>query len=1248
MPAASELSRHGAPGVATRGWRDHKGNVQTGLNGGGATAVRRVTESGQRTGEPATTSLDFTLNGEPVRVTGASPNTPLLDWLRANGRTGAKQGCAEGDCGACTVALSDLDATGRPTWRAINACIALLPMVAGRELRTVEGIGDGCHPAQRAMVEHHGSQCGYCTPGFVMSMFEGCGRSDLRERWQVGDQLSGNLCRCTGYRPIADAAAEVFAGGGELSAPPTAASPTPALAYGEEGGERFLRPASLGELLDLRARFPEAHVIAGATELGLEVTKKFHRFVTLLSVEAVAELRTITRTAEAWTFGAGASLTQIEEALRTSGNDAGPAATVILKMLRVWGSRPIRNRATLGGNLANASPIGDLAPVLLALDARLRLVSAADGERELPLAEFFLAYRRTALRPDEILRAIVVPTPPAPAEGAGRRLVDCFKVSKRREMDISIVAAAFAVDLDAAGVVTAARLAYGGVAATTVRARQTEAALLGQPWNRETLTAVLPTLAAEFTPISDVRGSAEYRAGLITALFEKFFLLDGAPEPETAPDRAPITAPDAPFQHPRQHESALGHVTGRARYVDDAAPRRGTLEAWPVCAPHARARILHRDASAARRMPGVHAVLLAEDIPGLNDVGAVRQDEPLLAATDISFRGQLVALVIGESAEACRLAAAAVSVEYEPLPPILSIPDAIAADSFHTDPHAIRRGDADAALTAAPRTLRGELTMGGQEHFYLETHAAWAEPGEDGQTVFVHSSTQHPSEVQACVAHVLHLQRHQVVVECPRMGGGFGGKETQGNAWAALAALGARVTGRPVRVRLDRDQDMALTGKRHPVHARWQVGFDDNGLLHALKVELFANGGWSLDLSAAIADRALFHLDNGYYLPHVHFAGRTVRTNVVSNTAFRGFGGPQGMIVVEEVVDHVARTLGLPPETVRERNLYHGEGETNTTHYGQPLGNNRLNRIWHTLKATCGPSPGDGIAARRAAVVTWNAAHPHRKRGLAMTPVKFGISFTVTHLNQAGAHLLVYGDGSVQVNHGGTEMGQGLHTKMLTVAARALGLPPSGSASCSPAPTRCRTPPPPPPPPAATSTAPPSPTPAGSCANASTPSPASSSNASPTPNPPPTPPTTKPPSVGAPPARSAARTPTARPRPPSSPPVSPPPTLTATARKAPPPPAPSSSRTATSATPPTPAGASPGRKSSPRPTSSASPSPPPATTLPPASLTTASPAAATPSTTSPVAPPSPRSRWTASPGCTPSAAWTSSTTSANR
>ena len=1035
--------------------------------------------------EQSSTAFGFTLNGGPVLVEDVSPNVTLLDWLRANGLPGTKQGCAEGDCGACTVALIERNADGHPTYRSVNSCLLLLPMIAGKEVVTVEGLDqgneqgggrkeqEGLHPVQKCIVEYHGSQCGYCTPGFVMSAFEGYYRDDLRERWQIDDQLAGNLCRCTGYRPIHDAAARAFANRGahppdafrgRLAAAALEAKP---LDYAASG-ERFLRPTSLTDLFELMSRHPDARLVAGATELSLQVTKKFQHFDKLISLEAIPELLAIEETELEYRFGAATTLTRMEEVLMrgfgiTQSATSHPQSA-ILHLLWLFGSRQIRNRATIGGNLANASPIADLAPVLLALDARLVLASAS-VERTLPISEFFLSYKKTALRSSEILRSIIIDKP-APLPAGHRRLLESFKVSRRREMDISAVCATFCVELDELQRVTKARLAYGGVAEISKRATKTETALLGRPWSLEVIRAVRTLLASEFTPISDVRGSAEYRRGVIGDLLEQFFAHDGHQPPPR--DRAPVTAPD-PWPDleawPHPHESAVGHVTGGARYVDDQTPKKGMLEVWPVGSAHAHAKILRRDATKARQLPGIHAVLLAEDIPGQNDVGAVRHDEILLADHEVSYHGHLVALVVGETQEQCRAAAALVEVEYETLPALLSIQEAITQGSFHTDFHRIRRGDAAGKLEGnfkfrseeippAARTLRGtddpstldprpstlsrllgELYLGGQEHFYLETQSAWAEPGEEPGEMIVHSSTQHPSEIQAVVAHVLGCDRNRVIVQSPRMGGAFGGKETQGNTFAALAALAAHHTRHAVRVWLNRDQDMMLTGKRHPFLARFEVAFTSDGFLEALRAELFSDGGWSLDLSTAICDRALFHLDNAYYIPHVEVCGRVCKTHVASNTAFRGFGGPQGMLIIEEILDRIARTIGLPPETVRERNLYRGTGETNTTHYAEEIGDNRLQRIWHELKDS------SEFAKRRGELGEWNRQSTHVKRGLAITPVKFGIAFTVRHLNQAGALVLIYQDGTVQVNHGGTEMGQGVHTKILAVVERELGVP---------------------------------------------------------------------------------------------------------------------------------------------------------------------------------------------------------------
>ncbi|MEY2576920.1 MAG: xanthine dehydrogenase large subunit [Verrucomicrobiota bacterium] len=970
-------------------------------------------------------AIEFRLNGKNVHVDSVSPNITLLEWLRSTGLTGSKEGCAEGDCGACSVAIVDRDARGKRCYRAINSCLVPLPLMAGRDIISVEGVAcPKMHPVQKTMVANFGSQCGYCTPGFIMSLFEGYYRKDLRTVAQLDEQLCGNLCRCTGYRPIRDAAADALAqrdGPDAFDAQlKNAKAKLKATKY-NFAGELFLRPTSLERLFRALAEHPEARLIAGATDLGLEITKRFQKFPTLISIEAVAELNEISSTETEWRIGAATTLTKLDDLL-------GAEFPVIREMLAVFGSRQIRNRATLGGNLVTASPIGDSAPVLLALDANV-VIASAGGERVLPLEEFFVAYRKTALQPGEVLKSIIIPRP---ASGVQTHR-QFYKVSKRREMDISTVAACFSIALDDGGTITKSRLAYGGVAALPVRARSTEAALVGKRWSNSTCEEVLPVLQNEFTPISDVRGSATYRGQLIASLLRKFFSHDGGRSSGDAEGIHGLARPSINTNGALPHESAHKHVTGEAVYVDDDAQQQSMLEVWPVCSPHAHAKILRRDATDARLMPGISAVLLAEDVPGLNDVGAVRHDEILLADKEVLYHGHIVALVVGDTPELCRAAAAKVIVEYEPLHPIFTIEEAIAAESFHSDPHHIRRGDVSAALASASMNFEGEFSFGGQDHFYLETNAAWAETGEDG-TVFISSSTQHPSEVQHIVAHLLDLPMHSVVVECPRMGGGFGGKETQAAMLAALAALAATKTGRKVRVRFNRDQDMMITGKRHPFLGKFRVGFDKSGVLLAAKIDLFSNGGWSLDLSRAITDRALFHLDNAYYIPNVEFSGRVVKTNLASNTAFRGFGGPQGMLVIEEIIDRIARATNLAPEVVRARNLYRGTGETNTTHYGQEIEDNRIQRIWQEL------TESSEFASRREQLRQWNGEHPQRKRGLAITPVKFGISFTTTHLNQAGALVLLYQDGTVQVNHGGTEMGQGVCTNIALIAARELGL----------------------------------------------------------------------------------------------------------------------------------------------------------------------------------------------------------------
>ena len=463
-------------------------------------------------------TLRFHLNDRLIEDPSVGPTTTLLAYLRDNLHlTGTKEGCAEGDCGACTVVILDSDAPGGPCYRAVNACLLLLPMVQGRRVYTVEGLRDPAgayHPVQEAVVRELGSQCGYCTPGVVMALFEACYRKDLREAWQLDDQMCGNLCRCTGYRPIRDAARAVAATGPEDQFSRTLRDATAgSLAFERSEQTRsYMTPTSFEQLWSVLAARPQTRLICGGTDLALILTRRYQDLPELVSLEGLAELRGVAREPGGWRIGATTTLADLEAACLA----AMVAYVPLLRMLRYFASRQIKNRATVGGNLCNASPIGDLAPVLLSLGARVELRSAA-GAREVPLDQFFLAYRQTALQPGEILAAVLLPDIPANARAAA------YKVSKRRELDISTVGAGLYVELDDSGRVSAARLAYGGMAATPARARHLEAALLGKPWALAQVEAALPALAHDFHPIDDLRGSAWYR-GLVAANLVRGFV----------------------------------------------------------------------------------------------------------------------------------------------------------------------------------------------------------------------------------------------------------------------------------------------------------------------------------------------------------------------------------------------------------------------------------------------------------------------------------------------------------------------------------------------------------------------------------------------------------------------------------------------------------------------------------------------------------------------------------------------------
>ncbi|GJL91868.1 xanthine dehydrogenase molybdopterin binding subunit [Hyphococcus sp.] len=487
---------------------------------------------------------------------------------------------------------------------------------------------------------------------------------------------------------------------------------------------------------------------------------------------------------------------------------------------------------------------------------------------------------------------------------------------------------------------------------------------------------------------------------------------------------------------PVAHDSAYKHTSGRALYVDDIPSPPGCLYVHIAISKVARAKVAPVDFALVRECEGVIRVLTGDDIPGVNNVGPIAHDEPLFALGSqggvVHSEGQALFAVVAETWEAARAAAGAATIEYEKLPAILTIDDAMQAQSWLEPPYKMVRGDAKSALLASAHQAKGRVEIGGQEHFYLEGHAALAVPGEDDD-VTIYCSSQHPSEIQHKVAEVLGVPNNAVTVEVRRMGGGFGGKETNGNLPTAVIALAAKLTGRPARIRYDRDADMLMTGKRHDFRIDYQVGFDSDGRIEAIIMDQAARCGWSQDLSMAICDRAMFHADNCYYLPNVLINSYRCRTNTASNTAFRGFGGPQGMIAIERVMDEIAFVLGKDPLEVRRVNFYASHTEPKTdrkiTPYHMTVEDCVIDEIIDELVMS------SDYVERRAAIAEWNAKHEILKKGIALTPVKFGISFTKTHLNQAGALVHIYADGSVHLNHGGTEMGQGLFIKVAQVVA---------------------------------------------------------------------------------------------------------------------------------------------------------------------------------------------------------------------
>ncbi|RMZ86673.1 hypothetical protein DV736_g6102, partial [Chaetothyriales sp. CBS 134916] len=1072
--------------------------VESEANGEEISSLAALTESYDDT-------LRFYLNGTKVELDRPDPEVTLLEYIRGIGLTGTKLGCAEGGCGACTVVVSQLNpTTGKLYHASVNACLAPLISVDGKHVITIEGIGNSKrpHPAQQRIALSSGSQCGFCTPGIVMSLYALL-RNDVNPEGpsahEVEEAFDGNLCRCTGYRPILDAAqsfrkkcgrstaeggsgccmengtscARVAANGAaedeklftppsfihydkdtELIFPPSLRKhELKPLAFGNKR-KNWYRPVTLQQLLEIKNSYPKAKLIGGSTETQIEIKFKAMQYSASVYVGDIAELKQYKFHDDYLEIGGNVALTDLEKicdkAVKHYGEVRSQPFKAIRKAIRYFAGRQIRNVGTPAGNLATASPISDLNPVFVATKS-VMIAKSLKKTTEINMDTFFKGYRITALPENAVIAAIRVPVAAEKGE-----YIRTYKQSKRKDDDIAIVNACLRVVLDSSHTVKACSLVYGGMAPITISARNAVRYLEGKTFpSPETLEGVMGALETDFNlPFGVPGGMATYRKSLALAFFYRFFhdTLSMIDSHEKLLEKEAIEEIERQISYGKKdhdaslayaqkvlgkanpHLAALKQCTGEAQYTDDIPAQKNELIGCLVLSTKAHAKLLDVDPAAALDMPGVVAWVDRHDVasPKANWWGAPVCDEVFFAEDEIFTAGQPIGMILANTAHQAAAGARAVKIEYEELPAIFTIEEAVEKQSFFEHYHYIKTGDVDKAFKECDHVFNGTARMGGQEHFYLEAQASLAiwKP-EDGE-MEVWASTQNPTETQAYVAQATGVQNNKIVAKVKRLGGGFGGKETRSIQLSTICAVAAKKVQRPVRCMLNRDEDILTSGQRHPFLGVWKVGVNKDGKIKALEAQVYNNGGWSQDLSAAVVDRSLSHIDGCYNIPNVWVQGRVCKTNTVSNSAFRGFGGPQGMYITEQFMSEVADHLGMPVETLREINMYK---PFELTHFKQSIEDWHVPLMWDQVKTET------NYETRRQAVSEFNKTHKWQKKGLALIPTKFGISFTALFLNQAGSLVHIYHDGSVLVAHGGTEMGQGLHTKVCMIVAEALQVP---------------------------------------------------------------------------------------------------------------------------------------------------------------------------------------------------------------
>ncbi|XP_077986023.1 xanthine dehydrogenase/oxidase-like isoform X2 [Glandiceps talaboti] len=1056
-------------------------------------------------------ALEFFINGRKLLENSPDPGTNLLNYLRSELLlTGTKYGCGEGGCGACTVMISRYDLwTEQIIHESVYACLVPLCAVHGMAVTTVEGIGNAnkLHPVQERLAKAHGSQCGFCSPGMVMSMYTLLRNNPQPTAMDIEDALEGNLCRCTGYRPILEGF-QTFAKIEEGCCGNSENCCGQAKAFCKQNGDvddvkglsadddvgtrlydnKFIpfdpsqepifppelmvdkdyhcksvtfaknglvwsRPTSLQELLQIRARNPVAMLVSGNLDIGLQAMITGKPNSTVICVTHVPEMTKIEMNEDGVKFGASVTLATINEFYRSKLSDKHlyqlGLFVAFLEMAKSFGQQT-QNKAGIGSHVMAASPLSDLIPIMVATGCLLHITSGNGPLRVVPLTSaFFTDYHVTAIEQDEVLVSITFPFTKKEEYCHGYKVQ---KLLHRRDDQVASLNAGMYVEFKKdQPKIENIRLCFGGVGKTVKMATKTTKELIGRNWDESLLNDTLRLLVEELQLSGD---SVEYRRSLIQGFFFKFYWYvvneitstagrsDNIPlkvrsaiEPQTRHSLqskqsyqkvASGQANGDPVGRTVMHRSGIQQVTGEALFCDDVTQEKGERHMAFVLSSCAHAKIISIDATKALDLPGVECFTSADDIPWVDNV---------FASKKVVYVGQLVGAIAAENQGIAERAAKIVDVKYEPLEAIFSIKEAIANNTIDPDIWKYEIGDVHNEFERSDHVMEGEITVGTQEHFYMETTSCICRP-RDIDEMEVICTAQGPHSLQINVAAALGVPAHKVSCKIKRIGGGFGGKIDRPNAFAAAAAVAARKLNRTVRAVMSRDTDMKATTRRVPMMAKYKVGYSKDGRVRALDISIIGNAGGDKIIGYPIegVQQAIYAVDQVYRIPHFRATGAVCITNIPPTGPMRGFGTPQGNMFCETIVHDIAVKCGIPQEQMREINMYSCQDKMN--HFNQLLNQvENIRRCWDECLQV------SNFHQRRAAVDAYNRENQWKKRGISINPNKRKCGFPGGFINQSGALVHVYTDGSVLISHGGIEMGQGLYTKTIQVASRVLGIP---------------------------------------------------------------------------------------------------------------------------------------------------------------------------------------------------------------